>query len=154
MPFSSRKIALLIALFVFLAGPLTAAFIHLKFLPQILILSLLFSSIGLQLTVNEAPWRRYVFAPSIFLILLFAPVVTLIEGFLWIAPPFTADGHPVMALGQVAAGAGLGVLIGLFINYRYFFRLARDSRMDTWMVCAVATSCSIGFLLDRVLNWI
>lgn len=143
-----------IALIACCAAPLTGAFVSLKLIPQVLILVLLYLSIALHQSVKEAPWKGRALAPSLLLILLCAPVVLLIQGLLWIAPPVTADGHPVMAIGQIASGGALGLLIGLLFNYLYFFRFTRDPRLETRMVCAVAFVFTSGFILDRVLELI
>ena len=154
MPSSIKKIILYIALIAFCAVPIMAIFVSMKLVPQVLILSFFLVSIALHLTIRRTSWKRNVLIPSLFFILLGASVIALIQVFLWIAPPVTGDGHPVMAIGQVVGGGAGGTLLGLFLNYLYFFRLGRDFKLDTWLVFSVAGLCFIGFMTDRVLNLI
>ena len=151
---SAKNIALYVALFAFCAVPITAVFVSMKMVPQVLALALILVSIGLHLTIQRTNWKAHVLVPLLFLILLCAPVVALIQVLLWVAPPVTADGHPVMAIGQVVLGGGAGILLGLFLNYLYFFRGIRDFRLETWLVLSIACLCLMGFMLDRVLNLI
>ena len=44
------------------------------------------------------------------------------------APPVTADGHGVMALGQVAVGLALGVVLGLLLTWFHFRKLKPSLR--------------------------
>lgn len=146
---SQGEIVTYVVLLLVLAPPLVLLFLSMKLMPQLVTLGVLALHAILDVVLRGSAARRCVAVPLVLLFFLGALVALCIQALLWISPPVTADGHPVMAVGQVFLGALFGLVGAALLGYFYFKRL-RSARLEPILLHAIGAALLVAFLVDRL----
>ena len=129
----------------------TLGYTGIKFVPQLVILGFVVISGILQGIFWRKSFRRYLVAPLLVLMILGASLSSFLKLALWLSPPVTADGHPVMAIGQSFFGIGVGFLFWVLLSWLYFARLKPDVRHEAAWVWVFSLALSVAFIVDYFL---
>ncbi len=106
---------------------------HLKEAPLLILGGVFVAHAALSLGARgseRAPVRDVLAAALLGLLLLMGSAFLLVSLALWIAPPFTSDGHPVMAIGQTFLGSAGGVVAGGLFTFAALRPRWRDRTLE------------------------
>jgi ammonia channel protein AmtB len=149
---SNKNLVLYSVFLVLFAVPAFDLFTHMKWLPQVCILGLFLLYALLHLCLVRSPSRHHLAVPLVVLLFAGSAVDLFIRLLLWLSPPVTSDGHPVMAIGQVFGGLLIGIIAAGLLTYFYFWKLGRDPKLEAWVVHIIGGILLIAFLADRLLD--
>lgn len=117
---------------------------------QLVVLGLFLAVGGLRGISRNQPWRRYPVAGLIVLAFLAASLISFIQLGLWLFPPVTPEGRPVMPMGQTVGGVVVGGLFCGLLCWLYFARLEPDPRSEVAWVYATLVVLAVAFTVDYV----
>lgn len=119
-------------LFAVAAAPLVVAS-HVKEAPLLILGGIFVAYAALSLAARgaeRAPVRDVLSAALVGLLLLLGSAFLLVSLAVWVTPPLTADGNPVMAIGQTLLGSAGGVVMGGLFTFAALRPCWRDRTLE------------------------
>jgi hypothetical protein len=126
-----------------LAPTTVLLFSAMKLIPQLVAIGLFAMYAVLHAVVRAERSRRALAVPLLVVLFLAASWTIGVQGALWISPPRTPDGHPVMAIGQLFLGSVVAVLAAGVWCYVYFRRWIRNERLEAISIHVVGAALAV-----------
>ena len=149
---TARTKLLYLAMFAVIAAPCAVAYVGMKPILQLLVISILALFLGGRLVLYSVAWSFLLTAIPTGLLLVAGTTAISIKLLLAADPPVTSSGHPVMPIGQVVLGGSIGLTVGAVVATLYFLKLSRDPKWETRLVASVTVVLALALVADRLLN--
>lgn len=107
-----------------------------------------FSIMGLLL---KDPIQDLMMKLIIFIVFTSASIIAVFLLAIWISPPVTPDGHPVMPLGQLFVSFPIGIVLSLIMCFLYFKKIRIDRKLESYLLLGFTSILLIELMFDYLI---
>jgi hypothetical protein len=105
-------------------------------------------------SVGTSGRKRPGVAPMILLLAFVATAALAFQLGVWLSPPVTSGGQPVMPIGHVLLSTFLGVVAAAILSWICWKRKRRNLLLEAWVLHGFGVALLVSFLVDRLPEWL